>query len=105
MSEKVEQIYDDYLADLPQDLRPLVMSLIHARIAAHYEKTHEFDKTGPAWEASTIFQQEELKSQDQEGVFQRAIMLATLPVAQNEETEWYHRWLRGDGQISKRCRM
>lgn len=97
MSEKVDQIYEEHLADLPPELLPFVISLVHARIAAHYEKTHELDKTGLAWTASGAWAQEELKNPDQDGVFERAAMLATLPKSDKEETEWYYRWIRGNG--------
>lgn len=97
MLETVVRIYDTYLADLPVDMRPFVRSLAVTRLAAHYEKSHELDKTEPAWAENTAFQQEELKNPDKDEVFNRAVFLATLPQSGNEDAQWYHRWLRGNG--------
>lgn len=94
--DKVDQIYSDHLANLPENERSFVRSLIVSLMAARFELT-DVPKAVMAWGINAVFQQEELNNSDKDGVFNRAVMLTTLPVSDNEKTEWYYRWLRGNG--------
>ncbi|MEK7129755.1 MAG: hypothetical protein AAB803_01935 [Patescibacteria group bacterium] len=97
MSERVDRIAEKLTTDLPEDLRPFVLSVLHSRIAAHYEALHDYKHTSPAWKANSEFLKQELKNPDKEAVFQRAVILATLPKHQDEKVEWVYRWLRDNG--------
>ncbi len=94
-SPKVQAIFES-VKDTPKEVRPFIESLVVSRIAAHFERGHD-KRTGMAWEANTELLDKELQNPDKEKVLERALFLVTLPKHENEESEWYFRWLRGNG--------
>ncbi|MBI5036311.1 hypothetical protein HZC09_03115 [Candidatus Micrarchaeota archaeon] len=94
--ERVDQLVKK-LAGLPEDLRPFIDSVLITRFAAHFEATHDENLSDRAWQAHAELMKEELQNPDQEGVFQRALLLATLPKHHNPEVEKIYGWLRGNG--------
>lgn len=98
-SAAVEKVYTNFLEDFPVEMRPLARSLIVSRIAAYHERPYVDDKAKQAWGINWQFIDEHIKDNffDKAGVRDRAIWLTTLPKHQDEPTEWYFRWLRGNG--------
>lgn len=96
MTETVDSIFEK-IKDLPSDLHPFVRSILVTKFAANFETQHDEVNAQSAWKANSAFAREELKNADQEGVFHRAVLLATLPTHKNPDVEWVYRWLRGNG--------
>lgn len=96
VSAKINQLAEE-LDGLPEDLRPFVGSIIITRFAADYEAKHNGPASHTAWAAHGQLMEKELQNPDKEAVFERAVLLATLPKHENEQVEWVYRWLRGGG--------
>lgn len=96
MTEAVDTIFEE-IKDLPSDLHPFVRSILVTKLAANFEIQHDEVNAQSAWKVNSAFAREELKNADQEGVFRRAVLLATLPTHKNPDVEWVYRWLRGNG--------
>lgn len=95
-SQKVQQIYDKYLKDLPEEIRPFASSLVVSRLAAHYESPHD-SRVSATWIKNSKHIEQELQNENKLEVLDRAVSLVTLPKHEDEQTEWYYRWLKGNG--------
>ena len=91
-----ERIFETYLKDVPERTRPLVRSLVVSRIAAYQEKPYD-PKVGETWMINSELLDQYANQPDKYSVLKQAVSLITLSKHQDGQTEWYYRWLRGNG--------
>jgi len=95
----IDRFYQGHLESLPERQRPLIRSLVVSLIASRVEENPDkFPdlRASIIWSINDEFMQAIITENPSEAL-QFGIFLTNLSEHKNYETEWYYRWLRGNG--------